>query len=210
MTTAIPDAVLTDNPLARAISDGMVTADDLAPFAVHLDALVASNAASTKLMAQRHHGTDLGEFHVLSHESEQEAHRLVQPFVTACLQHGPPQQPGDALALAYPAHIARVAVIGTPWDHPVSFLHLVRASTRSYRQLRQALQATDVFDEDQLAHFTYFGHVDDSEITATRSLVATAPADALAAALDMASQLAFLEELFWDRMVLLCTPKTTP
>lgn len=210
MIATVPSAVLNENPLANAIVAGDITPDDLAPLAVHLEALVSSNVTSTKLMAQRHHGTELGEFHVLSHESEREAHRLLQPFVTACLQNRRPPQVQDAIALAYPAHIARIAVNGTPWDYPVSFLHLVRASTRCYQQLRQALANTGAFTEDQLAHFAYFGHVDDHEISATESLIANAPADALASALVMASQLAVLEDLFWQHMVTLCTPKTTP
>lgn len=207
MTVTVPEAALAENPLARAIRVGDIAANDLAPLAAHLEALLASNAASTALMAHRHHGTRLGEFYALSHESEREAHGLLHAFLIACHRKAEPQPPNDALALAYPGHIARIAITGTQWDYPVSFLHLVRASVRSYQQLCQALAVTHRFDDDQLAHFTYFGHVDDEEITATAALLAEAPADALASAIDTARLLAVYEDLFWDRMVALCAPR---
>lgn len=210
MTATIPDAVLTENPLAQVIGSGSITPDALGPLAAHLDALVASNVASTQLMIDRHHGTAVEPFYTLSHQSEQEAHRLLQPFVTAYAQPPGSEAATDALALAYPAHIARIAVIGSTWDYPASFLHLVRASTRCYRQLREALVSTGAYTDRQLEHFAYFGHVDDEEIHAIESLLATAPSTALGPALDMARHLAVFEDLFWQRMVILCTPSTAP
>lgn len=210
MTATIPDAVLTENPLAHAIGSGRITPADLGPLATHLDALVASNVASTELMIDRHHGTAVGQFSTLSHQSEQEAHRLLQPFVTAYAQPLGSGVAMDALALAYPAHIARIAVIGSPWDYLASFRHLVRASTRCYRQLREALVSTGAYSDRQLEHFAYFGHVDDEEIHAIESLLATAPSTALGPSLDLARHLAVLEDLFWQRMVILCSPSTAP
>ncbi|WP_137803197.1 hypothetical protein [Kocuria sp. 2SI] len=209
MTAAIPDAVLAENPLARAISSGSITPGDLGPLAAHLDALVASNVASTQLMTDRHHNTAVAELYTLSHQSEQEAHRLLQPFVSA---HPRPSEPAsglDVYAMAYPAHIARIAVIGSPWDYPVCFRHLVHASTRCYRQLREVLAETGVFTDEQLEHFVYFGHVDDAEIQAIDALLATAPPAALTPALELARHLAVFEDLFWQRMLALCAPDPT-
>ncbi|GFZ97080.1 hypothetical protein [Nesterenkonia alkaliphila] len=209
MTITIPDAALVENPLALALEAGILTPGDLAPLATHLDALVASNIASTKLMVDRHRGTPVEEFYTLSHESEREAHRLLQPFVTpftepeasTCL---------DAVAMGYPAHIARIAVTGTCWDYPVSFLHLVRASTRCYRHLREALADTGAFTDSGLEHFAYFGHVDDEEIHAIESLLTEAPTAAHNPALQLAGHLAVFEDLFWQRMVTVCTPQAAP
>lgn len=111
--------------------------------------------------------------------------------------------------MAYPAHIARIAVIGSPWDYPVCFRHLARSSTRCYRQLREALALTGAFTDDQLEHFAYFGHVDDAEIQTIDALIATAPRAALSSALELARHLAVFEDLFWQRMLALCAPNPT-
>ena len=208
MTPAIPDATLSDNPLARAVETAQIAVEHLGPLARHLDELIASNVASTKLMAHRHATTALADFHLLSHHSEQEAHRLLQPFVRACTAREKSPSASDALALAYPAQIARIAVTGTAWDYPVTFLHLCRASTLSYRMLRTALEATGGFTDQELEHFTYFGHVDDDEIAATHALLGDVPPDVLERACEAARHLAVFEELFWQRMVAVCTPAT--
>ncbi|UAL29768.1 hypothetical protein K8W59_18870 [Nocardioides rotundus] len=206
MTT--PAATLDKNPLAAALNVGRIHPDNLAPLAWHLDELVASNIASTKLMADRHADTPLAGFHALSYQSEKEAYDNLQPFVQAC---GAPPSDGcrlDALALAYPAQIARIAVVGAPWDFPVSFLHLCRASTASYRQLHRALSSTGRFTNDQLEHFSYFGHVDGDEIIALEAQLTDISIDARTWALRLAGHLATFEDLFWTRMVALCTPTT--
>lgn len=208
MIATIPDAVLTENSLAHAIGSGNITPNDLGPLAAHLDALLASNFASTKLMIDRHEGTAVETFYILSHDSELEAHRLLQPFVTAYRKQTESEAELEALALAYPAHLARIAVIGSPWDYPACFRHLVRASTRCYRELRRALADTGAFTDEQLEHFSYFGHVDDEEIHTIDSLLAAAPSAAMGPALDLAHHLAVFEDLFWQRMVILCTPST--
>ena len=82
MTT--PAATLDKNPLAAALNVGRIHPDNLAPLAWHLDELVASNIASTKLMADRHADTPLAGFHALSYQSEKEAYDNLQPFVQAC------------------------------------------------------------------------------------------------------------------------------
>lgn len=61
MTAEIPDAVLSENSLAHAIESGSITPGDLGSLASHLDALVASNVASTQLMVDRHHNTAVAE-----------------------------------------------------------------------------------------------------------------------------------------------------
>lgn len=208
MTATIPDAVLPENPLAQAISSGRITARNLGPLASHLDTLVASNVASTRLMTERHRHTAVKDLYALSHQSEQEAHRLLQPFVNTYPQASGRGRDLDALAMAYPAHIARIAIIGGPWDYPVCFRHLVHTSTRCYRQLREALTHHGGFTSTQLAHFDYFGHVDDTEIQTIDALIATAPYAALDPALDLAKHLAVFEDLFWQRLLILCTPST--
>lgn len=210
MTPIVPAARLAQNPLAQAIRTGTVSVDHLAPLADHLDALVASNAASAEVMARRHCGTELAEFYALNCESETQAHALLKPFVELFYLDGTTEPPYDPLAMAYPGHIARLAITGTMWHHPVALLHMVRASVGSYQELRQALAETGRFNDGQLAHFTYFSHVEDEEIAATGSLVAQAPANVRARAIAEARQLAVCEELFWDRMVALCTPSATP
>ncbi|SHL73770.1 hypothetical protein SAMN04487849_109111 [Micrococcus luteus] len=206
MTAEIPDAVLSENSLAHAIESGSITPGDLGSLASHLDALVASNVASTQLMVDRHHNTAVAELYTLSHQSEQEAHRLLQPFVSAYHQSSERGSDLDAYAMVYPAHIARIAVTGSPWDYPVCFRHLVNASTRCYQQLREALAHTGAFTDNQLAHFDYFGHVDSAEIQTIDTLLATAPPKALTPALGLAKHLAVFEDLFWQRMLTLCTP----
>lgn len=201
----IPAATLADNRLTLAVAAGEINPDQLGPLAGHLDELVRSNIASTRLMAHRHRGTVLADVYALSHQSEVEAGRQLGPFVDACHGDAGSVVPLDALALAYPAHIARIAVMGSPWDYPVLFLHLCRASTACYRRLHDALAATGAFTPEQLAHFDYFSDVDDDEIAAIEALLADAPADALACALERAQHLATLEELFWHRMLALCS-----
>lgn len=210
MTVTIPDASLAENPLAHALEAETLTPGDLAPLATHLDALVASNIASTRLMVDRHRGTPVEDFYTLSHQSEQEAHRLLEPFVTVFTGPGTSGASLDAVAMGYPAHVARIAVTGTCWDYPVSFLHLVRASTRCYRHLREALAHTGAFTDSQLEHFAYFGHVDDEEIHAIESLLTDAPTAAHGPALQLAGHLAVFEDLFWQRMVTVCTPQAAP
>lgn len=204
--TTIPSAVLPDNPLAAAISSGAIAPDDLGPLAWHLNELVAANAAAAVLMAQRHRDSALSAFYDASVAAEQEAHRLLLPLIQAYPPPWDEASSHDALALAYPGQIARIAVTGTPWDYPVCFLHLCRPSTRSYRQLHKALSATGVFDDRQLEHFAFFGHIDDEEVTAVHELIADAPNAAAARARELARQTGACEQLFWDRMVALCTP----
>lgn len=207
MTNTIPSAELSDNPLAAALSSGRVATEDLGPLAWHLNELVAANAASAALMAQRHHGSTMSAFYTVSAAAEQEAHQLLSPLIQA---YPPPRDNEtslDPLALAYPGQIARIAVTGTPWDYPVCFLYLCRPSTRNYRQLHQAMSNTSAFDDRQLEHFEFFGHLDEEEITAVQGLIADTPNTVLTRARELARQLATCEQLFWERMVLLCTPR---
>ncbi|MDV8022657.1 hypothetical protein [Rhodococcus sp. IEGM 1330] len=205
MTSTIPTAALTDNPLAIAIETGRVRPNDLAPLACHLDELVGSNVSSTELMARRHQNTPLASLYELSHQSEQHAYQLLSSFVGVYDTGSNPTRSMDAVALAYPGQIARIAVTGSPWDYPASFVHLCRSSTGCYRRLYESLLATEFFTTQQLAHFDYFSQIDEAEITATESLLTGIPDAALARALQLAQQLASFEELFWQRMVALCT-----
>ncbi|GAA1803463.1 MULTISPECIES: hypothetical protein [Brevibacterium] len=207
MTPAIPSATLIANPLATMIRAGDLTPEALCPLPQHLDELVSANFASATLMLQRHRGSPLASFYKGNVAVEQEAHQLLTPLLQAFKLTRDGSASFDALALAYPGLIARIAVSGTPWDYPVAFLHLCRPSTLNYLQLHEALSATGAFSELELEHFAFFGHIEDEEIATVQQLVTDAPADALGRAYALAQQLATLEQVFWERMVVLCTAK---
>lgn len=206
MTVPIPGADLPENPLAKAITTGAIPVGKLGPLAWHLDELVSANAASVALMAQRHRDSTLADFYSEGASAERRAHRLLEPM----LQLYRPDQEAiptyDAVALAYPGLIARIAVTGTPWDYPVSLVHMCGPSTRNYRQLHQALNATGAFEDRQLDHFVFFSHTNQDEVAALQALLAAASAAEIARAYGLAQQLATCERLFWERMVSLCTP----
>lgn len=204
----VPSAAFSPNPFDDALRRGSIQASDLLAFAVNLHELVASNVASICHMAQRHGDGELGAFYRATADGEGEGLRLLASFVDAARDAAAGADPPavDALAQAYPAYVARIAISGAPPGYLVCYLHLWRASTQTYRALARTLEHVSGFGESDLRHFAFFGDTD-PELTALAEEIAgrIEPA-ARTRGLQLAHHLHLFEELFWRRMVVVCTP----
>jgi hypothetical protein len=184
---------LADHHYLAELEAGRVPLESLRAFAGEQRAIITSDRRSFEHLAERFPQPPAGNFFRDLAAGEAGALRLLEPFAAA-VELDADYEP-LAGCQAYPAHVARLALNGSPADVAVAFLANLESWGRSCVRMREALRP--LYGAGVVAFFDFFAEPPAGFEERALGLVATGePASARRAA----RLLQAYELLYWETL----------